>query len=265
MKLGFVSAILPEFSLEEVVADRGRTGYDCVELMCWPSGKAERRYAGVTHLDVTDFSDAGRPSECTALLPTPAWPSAGWATTPIPCRRTRRRRRWPSSNLVEGDRGRGLLGIGQVNTFVGRDLDQVGRRQLAAVPAVLAAARPVRGGARGADRHRELPDAVHARTSGPAARTWPRRPAIWRRMFADIPSPHFGLNFDPSHLVWQQMDYRRPIREFADRALPRPRQGRAHRPGPAGRRRHPRRTRWITTPPSCPGWATSTGAGSSRS
>ena len=32
-------------------------------------------------------------------------------------------------------------------------------------------------------------------------------PAIWRRMFAEIPSPSFGLNFDPSHLIWQQMDY----------------------------------------------------------
>ena len=42
-------------------------------------------------------------------------------------------------------------------------------------------------------------------------------PAIWRRMFGDIPSPHFGLNFDPSHLVWQQMDYLRPLREFRER------------------------------------------------
>ena len=29
-------------------------------------------------------------------------------------------------------------------------------------------------------------------------------PAIWRRMFNDIPSDHFGLNYDPSHLVFQQ-------------------------------------------------------------
>jgi sugar phosphate isomerase/epimerase len=42
-------------------------------------------------------------------------------------------------------------------------------------------------------------------------------PAIWRRMFADIPSAGFGLNFDPSHLVWQRMDYLKPLREFAAR------------------------------------------------
>ena len=56
MKLGFVSAILPDLSLEEVARFAGEQGFDCVELMCWPPGKAERRYAGVTHLDVTEFS-----------------------------------------------------------------------------------------------------------------------------------------------------------------------------------------------------------------
>ncbi len=58
MKLGFVSAILPDLSLEEVLAFAAEEGYDCVEVMCWPKGKAMRRYAGVTHLDVTRFGKA---------------------------------------------------------------------------------------------------------------------------------------------------------------------------------------------------------------
>ena len=52
MKLGFVSAILPDLSLGEVLALAAAIGYGCVELACWPLGRAERRYAGVTHLDV---------------------------------------------------------------------------------------------------------------------------------------------------------------------------------------------------------------------
>ena len=36
-------------------------------------------------------------------------------------------------------------------------------------------------------------------------------------MFNDIPSPSFGLNFDPSHFIWQQMDYIAPIYEFRAR------------------------------------------------
>ena len=58
MKLGFVSAILPDLSLEEVVEFAAQERFACVELMCWPEGKAERRYAGVTHIDVTDFGQA---------------------------------------------------------------------------------------------------------------------------------------------------------------------------------------------------------------
>ena len=58
MKLGFVSAILPDETLEQVLDTAAELGYDCVELMCWPPGKAERRYAGVTHLDVADFDTA---------------------------------------------------------------------------------------------------------------------------------------------------------------------------------------------------------------
>ncbi|MHC4242997.1 MAG: sugar phosphate isomerase/epimerase, partial [Planctomycetota bacterium] len=56
MKLGFVSAILAEQTFEKVISFAGQTGYSCVEIMCWPVGKAERRYAGVTHIDVADLS-----------------------------------------------------------------------------------------------------------------------------------------------------------------------------------------------------------------
>ncbi len=51
MQLGFVSAIVPDLSLEQVADLAVAEGFECVELMCWPTGKAERRYAGVTHVD----------------------------------------------------------------------------------------------------------------------------------------------------------------------------------------------------------------------
>ena len=56
MKLGFVSAILPEYTLEQVLRFAHEAGFSSVELMCWPPGKSERRYAGVTHIDATDLS-----------------------------------------------------------------------------------------------------------------------------------------------------------------------------------------------------------------
>lgn len=42
-------------------------------------------------------------------------------------------------------------------------------------------------------------------------------PAIWRKVFSLLDSPNLGLNFDPSHFVWQQLDYLTPIYEFKDK------------------------------------------------
>src|SRR5690349_14798328 len=56
MKLGFVTAIVPELSLKEVLTFARDEGFSCVEVMCWPVGKAERKYAGITHVDVAGFT-----------------------------------------------------------------------------------------------------------------------------------------------------------------------------------------------------------------
>ncbi len=56
IKLGFVSAILADQTFEQVISFAAETEYSCVEIMCWPVGKAERRYAGVTHIDVGGLS-----------------------------------------------------------------------------------------------------------------------------------------------------------------------------------------------------------------
>ncbi len=87
LKLGFVSAILPELNLEDVVRFASANGFDAVELMCWPKGKAERRYAGVTHVDVNalDASEAGRIKD---LMSNEGVAISGLGTTPTRSRRT---------------------------------------------------------------------------------------------------------------------------------------------------------------------------------
>ena len=57
IRLGLVSAILPELSLAEVLDVCVRERLDCVELMCWPVGRADRRYADLTHIDVTSLAE----------------------------------------------------------------------------------------------------------------------------------------------------------------------------------------------------------------
>jgi sugar phosphate isomerase/epimerase len=103
-----------------------------------------------------------------------------------------------------------------VNTFVGRDPAQGVDAQW---PRVLETWRPL---VRHAEEHGlrlgiENCPMLFSADEWPGGKNIATSPAIWRRLFADIPSPSFGLNFDPSHFVWQQMDYLKPLREFKER------------------------------------------------
>ena len=215
MKLGFVTAILPELSLEEVLDFAAATGYECVEVMCWPPGKADRRYAGVTHIDVTTLDEAAarrirelaaaKKVEISGLgyYPNVLTPDAAEAEA------TRR-------HLEHVIRAAPKLGLDRVNTFVGRDWKKSVEENWPEFVAVwtplirLAEECGVRIGI-------ENCPMSFTRDEWPGGKNLATTPAIWRKMFAAIPSKNFGLNFDPSHFVWQQMDYLAPLAEFADR------------------------------------------------
>ena len=117
IQLGFVSAILPDLTLDEVAALAALTRFSCVELMCWPKGKAERRYAGVTHVDVSDFSTAdvldtmaghGVAISGLGYYPNPLTPNADEAKAYV-------------DHIKLVIRAAEKLGVGVVNTFAGRD------------------------------------------------------------------------------------------------------------------------------------------------
>jgi sugar phosphate isomerase/epimerase len=215
MKLGFVSAILPEQSLEQLLSFAAETGYDCVELMCWPVSKAERRYAGVTHLDVTNFqkADAERVRQLSAEKGV-AISGLGYYPNPLAADEEESRRAVEHIRAVI--RAAALLGVPQVNTFVGRDRAKSVDDNW---PRFLAVWRPLVRFAEETGVHVGIENCPMLFTADewPGGKNLAISPAVWRRMFADIPSPSFGLNFDPSHLVWQHVDYLRPLREFRDR------------------------------------------------
>ena len=57
MKIGLVSAILEDYDFKKMIDTVSEIGYECVEVACWPKAKAERRYAGVSHIDVANLGD----------------------------------------------------------------------------------------------------------------------------------------------------------------------------------------------------------------
>jgi sugar phosphate isomerase/epimerase len=213
MQLGFVSAILPELSGRQVTEFAAEAGFACVEIMCWPKGKAERRYAGVTHIDVAMFDQAdaaevntfhaARGVRISALgyYPNPLTPDQDEAQVYI-------------DHLKLVIRAAELLEVGVVNTFIGRDwtksVDENWPRFLEVWPPLIKFAEE-----HGVHIGIENCPMIFTQDEWPGGKNLAATPAIWRRMFEAIPSDYFGLNFDPSHLVWQQIDYLKAIRDFA--------------------------------------------------
>lgn len=217
MQLGFVSAILPELSLEELLRFAAAEGFSCVELMCWPRGKADRRYAGVTHLDVVDF-DCVRARRVQKVIASSGVTVSGLGYYPNPLAPDPEEAALYVEHLRRVIVAAELLGVGVVNTFVGRDPRQTVDENW---PRFLEVWQPL---ACFAEQHGvrigiENCPMLYSADEWPGGKNLAYAPAIWRRMFAAIPSPSLGLNYDPSHLVWQQIDYVKPLAEFADRIV----------------------------------------------
>jgi len=215
MKLGFVSAILPDLSLKDVVATAATTGYDCVELMCWPVGKAERRYAGVTHVDVSNFGKSAA-QQVLEIVSAAGVKISGLGYYPNPLTPDRNDAEKFIAHIRKVIEASALLGVNQMNTFIGRDWTQ---SIDANWPRFLEVWRPLVRFAedQGVRIGIENCPMYFTRDEWPGGKNLAICPAVWRRMFADIPSANFGLNYDPSHLVWQRMDWLKPLREFAAR------------------------------------------------
>jgi sugar phosphate isomerase/epimerase len=215
MQLGFVSAILPDLALEEVLDLAGETGYDCVEVMCWPKGAADRRYAGVTHIDVNALGGSAV-ARIQDQLASHGVAISGLGYYPNLLTPDEEEAKNAAAHLKRVIQGAQTLKIPVVGTFAGRDwlrsIDENWPRFRAVWPDMIRFAED--HGIRIAIENCPM---LFTRDEWPGGKNLASSPALWRRMFDEIPSPNFGLNYDPSHLVWQQMDYIRPLREFKTR------------------------------------------------
>ncbi len=212
MQLGFVSAILGELSLEEVLAFAAEEGFACVEVMCWPPGKADRRYAGVTHLDVSAFA-AAQAEHIRDLLHIHGVSISGLGYYPNPLDPDPVHRAMVVEHLMKVIRAAPLIGVDVVNTFIGRDWRLSVSENLKLVdevwPAIMKEAETA--GVRIGIEHCPM---LFSETEWPGGKNLAVSPAIWRELFERFPGGRLGLNFDPSHLVWQFIDAARAVREF---------------------------------------------------
>jgi len=215
MKLGFVSAIFGDMTFEEVVSYASSSGYKCIELCCWPLGKAERRYAGVTHIDV-DTLDEQRAAYLNGYLKDKGVEISAMGYYPNPLDPDDVKSRFFVSHIKKVIDASVLLGINRINTFIGRDKNRSVDENFDKFRSIwnplieYAESRKVKVGI-------ENCPMIFTKDEWPGGNNLATTPAIWRRMFDEIQSEYFGLNYDPSHLLWLQIDYLKPLYEFRDK------------------------------------------------
>jgi sugar phosphate isomerase/epimerase len=215
MQLGFVTAILPELTLDEVISIGQRIGYRYIEVMCWPPSKADRRYSGVTHLNVADLSESHIAS-IQKKLSDSNMAISGLGYYPNCLSHNHEEAERSVEHLKQVIAAAPLLGLTVVNTFIGRDHTQSVEANW---PRMLQTWKPI---VDLAEKHGvrigiENCPMLFTQDEWPGGKNLASSPAIWRRLFAELSSPNLGLNYDPSHLVFQKMDYLKPIRDFIDR------------------------------------------------
>ena len=215
MKIGFVSAILDGWNFEEMIDTAAELGYECVEVACWPAGKAERRYAGVSHIDVSDLSDE-KADTILSYAKSKGIEISSLAFYPNPMDSNLEKRQANIDHLKKVIAASAKLGINLVTTFIGRDqaksIEENFKLFEEIWPPIIQYAESL-----GVKVAIENCPMLFGPDQWPAGQNMATTPAIWRKMFEIIPSKYFGLNYDPSHFVWQMMDYLPPIYEFKDR------------------------------------------------
>jgi sugar phosphate isomerase/epimerase len=214
MKLGFLSAIVPEYTFEQVIDFAAENGLKCVEIPSWPVGKAERKFAGVTHIDAITL-DKAKADKINEYLAKKGVVISGIGYYPNPLTSDLEQRKFFIDHIKKCIVATKMLGLKNFNTFVGKDPMKPIADNLAEFKKVwpdivkFAEENDVKIGIENCP--------MYFRTEWPGGTNLAASPAIWREMFSVIDNDSFGLNYDPSHLVWQRMDYIKPIYEFKEK------------------------------------------------
>lgn len=215
MKLGVVSAIFDQSNFKEMIDIVAENGLDCVEVACWPAGKAERRYAGVSHIDTKNLTTE-KAKEILTYCKDKKVELSALAYYPNPLDENLTKRQEAIDHLYTLIDAASLLEINLVTTFVGRMQSKSVSENLKEVEKVWT---PI-------VKYAEEKKVKIAIENCPMLFTedeWPggqnvmTSPSNWRKIFDVIDSDYFGLNYDSSHFIWQQIDYLRPLYEFKDK------------------------------------------------
>lgn len=215
MKLGLLTVPFADASLSQVADWSAANGFEALEIAAWPSAGGEtRRYAGTCHVAVETLTQA-QATDIKAELTEKGLTVSGLGYYPNPLHPEASHRENVIGHLKKVIEAASLMGVKVVNTFMGGDrtltLDQNWQRAEQIFPEIVAFAKD-----HGITLAFENCPMIFSKDEWPGGHNIAYSPKIWRRIFNawDV-----GMNYDPSHLVWQMIDNARFIREFGPKMV----------------------------------------------
>lgn len=212
---GILSAILENWDYKEMIDTVSEIGYKCVEVACWPKGEGGRRYAGTSHID-TENLDKAKAEEILSYAKSHGVELSSLAYYPNTLDADIEKRNEYIRHIHSLIDASSLLGINMVTTFIGRNQKKTVEENLILVkevwPEILQHAK---------EKNVRIAIENCPMLFGPDQ--WPGgqnlfySPDIWRKVFDILPYDNLGINFDPSHFVWQQLDYIKALYEFKEK------------------------------------------------
>ena len=215
MKLGLVTSILEGYKLEEVIEICSSIGYECLEVACWPVGKASRRYAGVTHINIDEINKE-KINNIKNLLEKKHMYISSLAYYPNTMTDDLKQREDSINHLMKMINTAKEMQVNMVTTFVGRVQNKSVEENIEIFkevwPPLIKFAEE-----KGVKIAIENCPMLFGKEQWPGGQNLMTTPAIWNKLFEIVSSENFGLNYDPSHFIWQGIDYIRPLYEFKEK------------------------------------------------
>lgn len=215
MKFGLLTAICDRMSFEEVVDFAAENQLECLEVACWPQGGAQRRYAGVSHIDVANLTEE-KVAYIKKYCEEKGVEISSLAYYPNPLDPDEEKRKGYIEHIYKLMDASVMLGVNMITTFIGRDSSKTVDENMELVKEIWT---PIMRRAEEKNVRVAIENCPMLFTNDewPGGQNIMTTPANWRRVFKILDSPNLGINYDPSHFVWQQIDYIKPLYEFKDK------------------------------------------------
>jgi sugar phosphate isomerase/epimerase len=212
MDLGFLTVCLGEMSLREKAKWASKKGFKCLEVACWP--RENTRDYSSSDIDVANLTQAeadeikGYMKEYGLRISSLAYYDNNLHNDP-------ERRAFINGHVKKCIDAASMLGTDMVGTFVGRNIDKSIEENFDEFEKVFGelVGYAEKKGIKIIIENCPMEGWQAAGVPGTISYT----PELWDEMFKRVPSKNFGLNFDPSHLLFQLIDYYALVPKYIDR------------------------------------------------